>query len=117
MLLVVALSCGGAAGYSIFKLRGYSQQAAWLSQRSHAEGDTYVTTLSAEYSDAQLDTFDRRRTLVAETAHWRRIELLALIGLVFFGFAAYVMRAIATIRPVEEDGAPTNPEPQKAPAH
>ncbi len=119
-LLVVALTCGTAAGYSAFRLHQYREQSTWLSQRSHAEGEGYVSTLSSEYASAQLDTFDRRRMLVAETAHWRRIELLALIGAVFFGFAAYVMHAIASIRPIEDD-APGTPgsggEPQKAPAH
>jgi hypothetical protein len=117
VLLVVALGCGAAAGFAEFRLYGYRAQSSWLSQRSRAEAETYVSTLSSDYANAQLDTFDRRRLLVVETAHWRRIQLLALVGLVFFGFAAYVMRAVATIHedfPVEPGAAS---EPEKAAAH
>ena len=118
-MFIVALASAGGAAYSGYRVHEFVQQSSWLSQRSHAEGDTYVSTLSADYANAQLDTFDRRRLLVAETAHWRRIELIALIGAVLFGFAAYVMRAIATIHPIEEGQGlgVSGGGPEKAPAH
>lgn len=120
LLAAAAAACGTLGVYGTVRLSRYARTSDALGERSRAEGAGYLATLSNEYVESQLATFDRRRELLAETAHWRRVQLLAFVGLVFFGFAGYVARALGTIREMEDD-LPLPPAggraPEKTPAH
>jgi hypothetical protein len=96
--VTIAVAAAGGAIASHLRSRQLKTDAQWLMERGSAQADEYATTLDSHVAEAQLATFDERRSALERSEIWHRTEMLLILLAVVAAFSSYVLYLFRRLR-------------------
>ena len=66
-------------------------EASWLLATADAYAADYGASLEGSFADAQLASFEQRRTVLEQAHRWQRLEIACVLAAAAAAFTAYAL--------------------------